>query len=81
MQADFKKYFIGAPMTIKDLIELLLNNFEPEQKLLSQAILPDGKAWNMPAIIFDVPSSSDINGLKYVCLQMNCPEFEKERNC
>ncbi len=58
-------------LTVAELIEHL-RKFDPQQRFLSQAILPDGTAWNAPAKIGEVPQSNCGNGLPYLYIQVRC---------
>lgn len=49
-----------------------LRRYDPRQRFLVQAILPDGTAWNAPAKVFEVPASNCGDGLKYLGLQIRC---------
>jgi hypothetical protein len=70
-QATEPRIVIDDLKTVGDLIEQL-KQFHPRQQIMTQVIAPDGSAWNVPAVIFNVPQSNCGGGLKYVGLQMRC---------
>ncbi len=62
--------------TVGDLIQAL-HRFDPRQHFMTQAILPDGSAFNAPATIFEILGSNCGDDLKYLGLQIRCDQPEK----
>ena len=65
------KLLIHDQRTVGEVIAYL-RQFDERQAFLSQAILPDGEAWNTPAVMFVVDGSNCGNGLPYLGIQQRC---------
>lgn len=60
-----------ATTTVGELIAFL-EQFDPRQHFLTQAIMPDESAYLAPVYIFEVPKSECGHGLKYLGIQTDC---------
>ena len=49
-----------------------LQQLDPDQRFLTQAILPDGTAHNAPAVIGEVGNSNCGDGKPYLYIQIRC---------
>lgn len=68
---------IHSGVTVADLIEHL-RKYDPQQRFLPQAVLPDGTVCNVPAIIGEVPQSNCGNGLPYLYIDVRCNQTKGE---
>ena len=68
---------IHNDMTVADMIGKL-QELPPDQPILTQAIAPDGAAYNVPAVLHEIPFSDAGGGLRYLGLQMRCESADRK---